>query len=61
MLLKIAFAGIWERWEDKEAGQAINSCAIVTTRANEAVQELHERMPVIISQEHFGRIDLFIR
>ncbi|MFW6314403.1 MAG: SOS response-associated peptidase, partial [Desulfohalobiaceae bacterium] len=48
-----AFAGIWERWEDKEAGQGINSCAIVTTRANEAVQELHDRMPVIISQEHF--------
>ena len=49
-----AFAGIWERWEDKEAGQSINSCAIVTTRANEAVQDLHDRMPVIIEKESFG-------
>ncbi|MFO7801355.1 MAG: SOS response-associated peptidase [Desulfovermiculus sp.] len=32
-----AFAGIWERWEDKEAGYSINSCAIVTTRAIEVV------------------------
>ncbi len=49
-----AFAGIWERWEDKEAGHSINSCAIVTTRANEAVQKLHDRMPVIIARDNFG-------
>ena len=44
-----AFAGIWEHWEDSQSGQAINSCAIVTTHANEAVSELHDRMPVIVS------------
>ncbi len=44
-----AFAGIWEHWEDSQSGQVINSCAIVTTQANEAVSELHDRMPVIVS------------
>ena len=44
----IAFAGIWEYWEDKEAGQSIYSCAIVTTAANDAVSNLHDRMPVIV-------------
>ncbi|MFO7803962.1 MAG: SOS response-associated peptidase family protein [Desulfovermiculus sp.] len=32
-----AFAGLWEHWEDQEAGQKIDSCTIVTTRVNEAV------------------------
>ncbi|MFO7803727.1 MAG: SOS response-associated peptidase family protein, partial [Desulfovermiculus sp.] len=49
-----AFAGIWEHWEDKEAGFSINCCTIVTTRANKAVQELHDKMPVIIARESFG-------
>jgi putative SOS response-associated peptidase YedK len=49
-----AFAGLWEHWQDKEAGKKIDSCTIVTTRANEAVAELHDRMPVIIGVENVG-------
>ncbi|HEY7839160.1 MAG TPA: SOS response-associated peptidase [Terriglobales bacterium] len=37
-----AFAGLWDRW------QGIESCTIITTRANEAVAKLHDRMPVIV-------------
>jgi putative SOS response-associated peptidase YedK len=48
-----AFAGLWEHWEDQEAGQKIDSCTIVTTQANEFVAELHDRMPVIIGKENF--------
>jgi putative SOS response-associated peptidase YedK len=48
-----AFAGLWEHWQDEEAGKKIDSCAIVTTRANEAVAELHDRMPVVIRKENF--------
>ncbi|WP_051564539.1 SOS response-associated peptidase [Desulfovermiculus halophilus] len=46
-----AFAGLWEHWQDEEADRKIDSCTIVTTRANEAVAELHDRMPVIIIRE----------
>ena len=48
-----AFAGLWEHWVDQEAGQKIDSCTIVTTQANEAVTELHDRMPVIIGEADF--------
>ncbi len=40
------FAGIWESWSG--AGEDVLSCAIITTRANSLVAEIHERMPVII-------------
>jgi putative SOS response-associated peptidase YedK len=39
------FAGLWERWEG-EGGQVINSCAILTTEANEVLRPVHDRMPV---------------
>jgi putative SOS response-associated peptidase YedK len=42
-----AFAGIWDRWEKN--GISINSCAIVTTTANELLATIHDRMPVILS------------
>ncbi len=48
-----AFAGLWEHWEDQESGQKVNSCTIITTKANEAVQGLHDRMPVIILPDSY--------
>ncbi len=48
-----AFAGLYEHWEDQESGQKIDSCTIVTTRANDTVQKLHDRMPVIILKEDY--------
>lgn len=42
----IAFAGLWERWEKGEA--PLETCTIITTGANRALQAIHERMPVII-------------
>ncbi|MFO7801061.1 MAG: SOS response-associated peptidase [Desulfovermiculus sp.] len=43
-----AFAALWEHWHDKETDEKIDSCTIVTTEANTAVSDLHDRMPVII-------------
>jgi putative SOS response-associated peptidase YedK len=44
-----AFAGIWDEW--KSADQSIISCAIITTAANELVSTIHDRMPVILTDE----------
>ena len=44
-----AFAGIWDEW--KQDGAAIVSCAIVTTGANELLEPVHDRMPVILPEE----------
>jgi putative SOS response-associated peptidase YedK len=48
-----AFAGLWEHLQDEGVGKKTDSCTIVTTRANEAVTELHDRMPVIIGEADF--------
>lgn len=45
-----AFAGLWESWESPEA-ENIVSCTIITTAANETVQPVHDRMPVILPED----------
>jgi putative SOS response-associated peptidase YedK len=47
------FAGLWERWQDGE-GEAIESCTIVTTEANEVLRPVHDRMPVILHPEEYA-------
>jgi putative SOS response-associated peptidase YedK len=43
-----AFAGLWERWEKASDRRPILSCAIITTEANDLLQPIHGRMPVIL-------------
>jgi putative SOS response-associated peptidase YedK len=43
----IAFAGVWEQWRAPD-GSLIESCTILTTKANEVVAPIHDRMPVIV-------------
>jgi len=45
-------AGLWDRWEG-EGEEAVNSCAIITTEANDALAAIHERMPVILSRGEY--------
>jgi putative SOS response-associated peptidase YedK len=47
-----AFAGLWERWERE--GEVIESCAIITTGANDLMAEFHDRMPVILDPKDYG-------
>jgi len=49
-----AFAGLWDIWKSPE-GYNISSCAIITTSANEEVKLVHDRMPVILDQDHLWR------
>lgn len=49
--LPFGFAGLWDHWE--RAGETIESCAILTTDANDLVARLHDRMPVIIPPEDY--------
>ncbi|GAB4273256.1 MAG: SOS response-associated peptidase [Candidatus Rifleibacteriota bacterium] len=46
----MCFAGIWDIWHG-EGGEQVNSCAIITTGANENVAKIHHRMPVILPKE----------
>ena len=40
-------AGVWERWQGDDE-RIIESCAIVTTDANDRLAGIHDRMPVIL-------------
>jgi putative SOS response-associated peptidase YedK len=46
-----AFAGLWERW--RRGDEAVESCTILTTDANELVAALHDRMPVILHPDQY--------
>jgi putative SOS response-associated peptidase YedK len=49
-----AFAGLWESWEGPEHS-ALDTCTLITTDANELMRPIHDRMPVILSPEHYAR------
>ena len=42
-----AFAGLWDNWNSKD-GSEIRSCTIITTQPNELLEQIHNRMPVIL-------------
>jgi putative SOS response-associated peptidase YedK len=44
----LAFAGLWNRWAP-ETGEPVDTFAIITTRANKLLNDVHERMPVVIA------------
>jgi len=48
-----AFAGLWDRWHPPE-GAPLETCTILTTAANELVQPLHDRMPVIVLRNTYS-------
>ena len=59
----LAFAGLWERWTvpegatlsgslaERSPGEAVETCTILTTAANDTVAPVHGRMPVILPPE----------
>ena len=47
-----AFAGLWEHWTPAE-GEPIESCTIITTEPNKLMQNIHNRMPVILTPHDY--------
>ena len=47
-----AFAGLWERWEDKD-GIVVESCTLLTTEPNDLLAPIHNRMPVILDPKDY--------
>ncbi|GAA4718446.1 hypothetical protein GCM10023228_26340 [Brevibacillus fulvus] len=45
-----SFAGLFDTWT-KPNGEKLHSCTIITTKPNEIVSDIHDRMPVILRQE----------
>jgi len=52
----MAFAGLWERWEDPQGKrQAVESCTIITGPAGEKLEPIHDRVPILLKTENFAR------
>lgn len=49
----LSLAGLWSVWRKGE--RPLLTCTILTTRPNAVVQPLHDRMPVILDPDEFGR------
>ena len=45
-----AFAGLWSVWHRGEP-EELRSCTIITTAANAAIAQIHDRMPVILPRD----------
>lgn len=52
----LLFAGLYESWQ-REPGQWERTFTILTTEANQVVADIHDRMPVILTDE---RIDAWL-
>ena len=49
-----ALAGLWESWKPKE-GEPLETFTILTTDANELMEPIHNRMPVILDKSDYER------
>jgi putative SOS response-associated peptidase YedK len=52
----LAFAGLWEVWRGpgRDSDEELHSCTIITGSPNEKMAEIHDRMPVILSQDQWS-------
>ena len=50
-----ALAGIWENWQPPGTEQWVRTFAVITTRSNDLVSTIHDRMPVIIPPIEYDR------
>ena len=61
-------AGLWDKWirpprsgelnlgdgNEPDASQVVETFTVITTTPNAMVARVHDRMPVILSPEHYG-------
>jgi putative SOS response-associated peptidase YedK len=49
----MTFAGVWDKWQSND-GAIIKSFSIITTRANELLSKIHDRMPALIPPDQWA-------
>jgi len=50
----LSFAGLWDRWKNRETGEFVTSCTIIVTDANVLTRPVHDRMPVVLDNADIG-------
>ena len=51
----LALAGLWSGWRDREADRVVRTFTIITTRPNDQLAHLHDRMPVVVPDDAWER------
>lgn len=49
----LSIAGLWDEWTNPETGKPLKSCTMIITEPNEFVAEVHDRMPVLLTDRQF--------
>jgi hypothetical protein len=52
---RLPIAGLWDEWKDIETGEPLKSSTMIITKANKFVLANHDRMPVLLQPNDFGR------
>jgi putative SOS response-associated peptidase YedK len=47
-----ALAGLWDRWRSAQ-GEAVDTCAVITTASLPPVDAIHDRMPIVLARERW--------
>ena len=52
---QMVMAGLWAKWKSPTSGEEVLSCTILTCEPNNAMGELHDRMPVILAENDWPK------
>jgi len=52
----LAVAGLWTTWKDPDdaEGRFLHSVTLITTAANDTMRPVHDRMPAILTSQHWA-------
>ena len=49
----LSIAGLWDEWTNPETSKPLKSCTMIITEPNKFVAEVHDRMPVLLTDRQF--------
>jgi putative SOS response-associated peptidase YedK len=52
---EMVIAGLWSKWRDPASGEEVLSCTVLTCAPNDAMAEIHNRMPVILDAKDWPK------
>jgi putative SOS response-associated peptidase YedK len=47
-------AGLWDEWKNRETAERLKSRTMSVTEPNDFAVDIHDRMPVFLSEDHFA-------
>ena len=49
----LTVARLWDEWKNRETGEPLRSCTMIITEPNDFVAAVHDRMPVLLTEQQF--------